>query len=196
MSRVGIDCDGVLCDFNETFINRVIQVTGEDRFPKRPFDITTWNYPESYGYSSAQVSAVWESIKADAGFWRSLKPYPDAAAALGFLWNLQRHQDHELYFITSRLGRAVKHQSEQWLQQWFPNPTVLISSQKGACARALLLDVYIDDKWENCVDAAWNLNHPSTTRTYLMDRPWNQRPDRDLEQYGIIRVKSVFDIEP
>ena len=34
---IGLDVDGVLADFNTPFIARIIQVTGRDLFPPRPF---------------------------------------------------------------------------------------------------------------------------------------------------------------
>ncbi len=49
--KIGVDVDWVLANFNDSFIERVIKVTGEDKFPPRPFDITTWDYPQVYGYS-------------------------------------------------------------------------------------------------------------------------------------------------
>jgi uncharacterized HAD superfamily protein len=65
--------------------------------------------------------------------------------------------------------------------------TVLISSEKGLCARALNLDYYIDDKWENCVDVGMESN----TKVYLLDRPWNQSEYNVIGGFVDYRVNTV-----
>lgn len=181
---IGCDIDGVLADFNTAFIQRVIDVTGRDLFPPRPFDIPTWNYPEHYGYTAAEVSAVWASIKLDISFWVSLPPYGDAIQALAMLDERQCAGD-EIYFVTARPGLEAKRQTENWLSYYgFRRPTVLISSQKGLCAQALKLDKYLDDRWENVVDVAAGF-----TQAWLLARPWNR--DRNPEALGIVEAPSV-----
>jgi FMN phosphatase YigB (HAD superfamily) len=194
--RIGCDVDGVLADFNHAFIERVIKVTGVDYFPPRPFDIPLWNYPEHYGYSAAQTSAVWESIKADRMFWRTLKPYGETPRVIEYLFRLMC-RDHDVYFITDRPGIIAKRQTEDWFRaitsQMLLSPfpiTVLISGDKAGCAQALNLDLYIDDRWENC--EAVRLR--GCTKVFLLDRPWNA--DAPAEEYDIVRVRSVMEIAP
>lgn len=197
--KVGIDVDGVLANFNESYIRRVIAITGRDLFPPRPFDIPTWNYPESYGYSEHEIARVWDTIKADRIFWVALFPYPEAHAVMAHIANCIRSQKDDVYFITARPGETAKAQTERWLADKFPYlqcpvPTVLISGHKGLCAQALGLDAYIDDRWENVLSVArshWKGASP-TCRTYLMDRPWNR--DYDAEAEGIIRTDSVLSL--
>lgn len=195
--RIGIDVDGVLADFNKTFIERVISVTGVDLFPARPFNIRTWNYPESYGYTKEQVDDVWQVIKADRLFWGSLEKYPTTLADLDCLTHRIIVEHDDVYFITARPGVEAKYQTEMWIQHrslygaatWIP--TVLISSHKGLCAQALDLDIYIDDRWENVAQVNgmhWR-NEKPRCKTFLMDRPWNQ--EYDAERNGIARVSSV-----
>lgn len=184
---IGVDIDGVLADFNGSFIERVIQVTGEDKFPPRPFDIPLWNYPEHYGYTAEENSAVWENIKSDRTFWRTLEPYPDARAALAYLDEVTRHDD--LYFVTARPGVAAKIQTEYWLTtHGYEYPTVLIASDKASIAQALKFDVYIDDRWENCEAVRTR----SRAKVFLMSRPWNY--DAPNQEYGIVRTNSVIGI--
>ena len=184
--RIGCDVDGVLADFNRAFIERTVLVTKKDLFPARPFDILTWNYPESYGYTSAEVSAVWKDVKRDPIFWSSLPAYVGTWDAINLLRLREVNDGDEVYFITARPGYRVKFQTEIWLQanSGYPTwtPTVLISSDKGGCAKALQLDRYIDDRTDNVYDVAG-----TGTRTYLMDRTWN----RVLVNCGIERVASV-----
>ncbi len=183
--RIGCDIDGVLADFNTAFIARVIHITGHDLFPPRPFDIPCWAYPQFYGYSEAEESAVWKDICADPTFWQSLPDYADTQASIDYLMTRQQAGD-DLYFITSRPGIAAKVQTERWLRRHkVGNPTVLISSDKGGCCRALKIDTYIDDRWENVVDTA-----AIGVRTALLNRPWNTDPRLILPPH-LTRVSCV-----
>lgn len=185
MSRVGLDIDGVLADFVNPFIRRTIGVTGKNLFPPQPFEPTVWLDPEDYGYTKQEVSQVWESIKQDPDFWRYLIAYP---AALDLLYQIRhwRRDMHDVYFITSRPGQSAKWQTEGWLEAYsYGKPTVLISSAKGLCAQALKLDLYIDDKWENCVDTAPHC------KTYLLSQPWNIEQAKDAAVHGIAVIRTL-----
>jgi uncharacterized HAD superfamily protein len=188
--RIGIDVDGVLADFNRSFIERCIQVTGKDLFPARPFDIPMWHYPQHYGYSEAEMKypngPVWKSVIEDSTFWYSLFPYE---GTMEFLSKLDPN-DHDFYFITNRPGATAKMQTEDWLDfhgvfnnaPALATPTVMISTEKGLCAKALNLNLYIDDKTENCLDV--NAASPRT-RVIMLAQPWN------AAQMGILRIESL-----
>lgn len=190
--KIGIDIDGVLADFNASFIDRVIEVTGVDRFPARPFDIPTWDYPSVYGYTDGEITRVWQILTKDQTFWARLNPLPGARAFLAKA--SEASGAHDLYFITSRPGIRAKQQTESWL--WMNGgpllPTVLISSMKGWCARALELDAYLDDRDKNVVDT--RRANPGGY-TFLLDQPWNRTPVASSEP-GIIRItRSVEFLE-
>ena len=184
--KIGIDVDGVLADFNKAFIDRTVQVVGKDLFPIRPFDIPCWDYPQHFGYTNPECSTVWENVKQDDTFWYQLFPYDGVPEFLSQL----NSAEHDIYFITNRPGVYVKSQTESWLEfhnfglqtEAFSYPTVLISAEKGLCAKALGLDLYIDDRTENCLD----VNHMSPkTRVVMLARPWN------TEQNGIARLGTL-----
>lgn len=192
--KIGIDVDGVLADFNKSFIERVIDVTGKDLFPPRPFDIPTWHYPQAYGYTDAEMKypdgPVWKTIADDPSFWYQLFPYD---GAVEFIARLDSSV-HDLYFITNRPGTTAKSQTENWIEfhnfglqsEAFSYPTVLVSPAKGLCAKALNLDLYIDDNTDNCLD----VNHTSpNTRVVMLARPWN------TAQPGILRAESLPQFE-
>jgi 5'(3')-deoxyribonucleotidase len=184
---IGVDIDGVLASFNEGFIQRVVDVTGRDLFPPRPFDIPCWDYPAHYGYTPEETANVWDSVTSDSKFWQNLPAYPDTLVSLTLLSNAAI-AGHDVYFITSRPGIQAKLQTERWLKRhgYLPTPTVLISSAKGKCAAALQLDKYIDDKWENALDVA----SVTGAEVYLLNRPWNQRPAMS----GINRIPVLADM--
>lgn len=168
----GIDVDGCLADFNHDYIKRIIAVTHRDLFPPRPFDITTWYYPESYGYITEEVSKTWETIKTDPTFWQSLTPYEYTLDVLAELDRLS--QRHAVYFITARPGVRAKQQTELWLKRLgYWTPTVIVTqgdpATKGIIAKALEFDVFIDDKIEN-VEAVMSVGLSAR----LFSQPWNR----------------------
>lgn len=173
---IGVDLDGVVADFNSAYINLVRRLTGRDLFPAGYHKdiIETWSYPESFGYTKEEITGVWDWIAKDDEFWFNLKPLEGAEEFLTWLHYEEMFKPHDVYFITSRIGYAVKSQSEEWLVQhgWGGSfdPTVLISSEKGECCHALKIDYYIDDKNENCADV--RAKSPKTT-CFMLARPWN-----------------------
>lgn len=180
---LGFDVDGVLADFNTSFIQKVIAVTGKDLFPPRPFDIPTWNYPEHFGYTKADTTATWNDIRSDSGFWSGLNAYPDVVPIIRWLSKLTDYDQADVYFITNRMGIAAKAQTELWLgARGVDSPTVILSADKGGIAKALNLDFYVDDKNENCADVAVNSPH---TKTFMLAQPWNQ------EVRGVPRITAL-----
>lgn len=188
--RIGCDIDGVLADWNSSFIERLVKVSGRDLFPPRPFEILEWNYPEVHGYTKAELQIVWDSILQEPidHFWGSIRAYPGAAQMLGALADLVRGPlNAHVYFVTARPGILTKGATETWLSWEFENPTVLMTGAKGLVAKALALDAFLDDNYDNCVDVYWT---SPTTQVFLFDRPWNR-------QYGpgngsdFVRVGSV-----
>ena len=188
--KIGIDCDGVLANFNHAFVELTVRVLGKDLYPgpAGTFDIFTWNYPEFFGYTSSDVTKIWDHIKSDPDFWLNIPAYKNTKQAMKVLANLQQ-SNNDIYFITNRMGVNAKRQTEKWLDRFDMMPTtVLLSKDKGLCATALALDAYIDDKWENCVDVAMQND---TIKVFCMDQPWNHTKVSDLK---IIRVSSILEM--
>ena len=188
--KIGIDCDGVLANFNHAFVELTVRVLGKDLYPgpAGTFDIFTWNYPEFFGYTSSDVTKIWDHIKSDPDFWLNIPAYKNTKQAMKVLANLQQ-SNNDIYFITNRMGVNAKRQTEKWLDRFDMMPTtVLLSKEKGFCATALALDAYIDDKWENCVDVAMQND---TIKVFCMDQPWNHTKVSDLK---ILRVSSILEM--
>ena len=193
MIRIGIDVDGILARFTTAYQRLVVEVAGVDLFkPGDATDPPCWSWPEYRGYDKKVISEVWSRIKTSHDFWMGLSELPDCCTLRTLILDLQRW--HEVYFVTSRVGKDVKWQTEQWLMLHLQidQPTVLISSEKGLVAKALKLDVYVDDNADNANDAVlktlppayengiWKpLNQPGdmpSTRVYLIDKSYNREP--------------------
>lgn len=190
--RLGIDCDGVLANYNEGFQRRIITVTGRDLFPCPNYEPDTWYYAEKLGYTAEEIDATWRTIKEDRAFWFSLHPYRDTSYALGLISDRISHTGDDVYFITARPGRDAKKQTEMWISSRFPHltrptVTVLLTPHKGLAAQTLGLDAYIDDRWENCLEVAGG-----DCRTFLMDRPWNQGEENE-EITRVPSIKAMFE---
>jgi hypothetical protein len=142
-----------------------------------------WNFEIGIGFTPADVNAAWKVIKASDHFWLDLGPLsPDLN-----LEALCRMED--VYFITTRVGRFVKQQTEQWLKDIYniPSPTVIISSDKGSIARGLDLDLFIDDRDQNL----WAVkgSRPECA-CYVLDYPYN----RTVEPAIATRIKSLSEV--
>jgi hypothetical protein len=204
---LAFDMDGCLANFNSSFIPRIIEVTGEDRFGRD----TTWdedfppefNYPQAYGYTPQQLDAVWRSIRKDESFWYKLEALPSASEYLAKIAAL-RDDGIDTYFITHREGRLAKRQTERWLEDHgMPGATVLLTGDKATACDLLRVDAYIDDKLAAANEVMGLARIKRTLqRVYLMHAPYNNRPVATLgdQQYrvtsderdpGLIVVRSV-----
>ena len=184
--RIGFDVDGVLANFTSAYQRLVVDVAGVDLFASTDAtDPPCWLWPEYRGYDTDTLDKVWGRIKGSHDFWMSLSELPDCCTLRTLMLDLQRW--HEVYFVTNRVGRDVKWQTEQWLRLHLQMdlPTVLISSEKGLVAKALRLDVYVDDNADNVNDVVRKtLPEPTfriiqdqpETRVYLIDKSYNRPP--------------------
>lgn len=172
MAVVGIDCDGVLCNFTKGYAALLTAETGIVFTDEEIAAPATWYWDRAHGVTREQEDKVWKQIKSAPAFWYGLDALPRADA---FLVDLS-DSSHEVYFITDRPGYMPQTQTQMWLQEHgYACPSVCISRNgKGAVAAALKLDVYIDDKGENVLDV---IAKSPTTRTYKLRYPYNEAFD-------------------
>lgn len=142
--KVGIDVDGVLADFNHSFVKLVAEQTGIVlNLPPK-----TWTYHLDNGVTPEQDKALWQFIAESRNFWSRLTTLDGTVPFLLDAYLLATYAD--LYFITTRVGVSAKRQTEDWLiHHGYVNPTVIVSSKKGDIAKGLGLSVLIDDRPEN-----------------------------------------------
>lgn len=191
MSRIGLDLDGVLADFNHGYIDLIRTELGI-QLPKPSATYPdVWNYERAAGITSSQENKLWNRIKTSE-FWGTLHPLQETPYVLDVLSRL-RFGGHDIYFITSRPGQKSKLLSERWLSlSGMNNPTVLTvkgEKEKGFAAKALQLDIFIDDKPENLYEA---VREWPKVKAYLLDQPYNQEAEMFLPgERFIIRVPTV-----
>jgi hypothetical protein len=170
--RIAFDLDGVLADLHGAFAQAALRL-----FPE--LDVATIGSPE-VGWSppdevtetspkpsvqipvannvlltSRQTDAVWRALSGVNDFWETL-----AEIEPGMIKRLATIADErrwEILFVTSRpksAGRTVQRQSQRWLQRLgFEMPSVyVVHGSRGQIAKALQIDVVVDDRPENCLD--------------------------------------------
>lgn len=178
--KIGIDVDGVLAAFSPEYIDLANEMFG---LHLNPEDQIGWAH-QSLGLSDAQSDKVWDRINSTPNWWLHLLPTPNT----GFL-KLAADR-HILYFITKRnpttCGMAIEEQTAHWIRRnfWIPNPTVIVTERKGDVCKALDVDYFIDDKYENCQDVD---NIAIHTTVYLQDAPYN----REIRDGRIKRVANI-----
>lgn len=189
--RIGMDLDGVLANFNESFRRKYIEVTQKDQFFEGPFingfEPPCWNYPiESYGYTKAEDDLVWDAVRNDPQFWFRLAPLQGAEKVIHHLARLRREYGSDVYFLTTRAGVKAHRQSYDWVTYMgFSKPTVLLTDYKagkGGAVKSLALTHVFDDKPENC----WEIKEASpSTNVYLVSCRYNEWAQPQTIEKGI-----------
>ncbi len=214
--RIAFDLDGVLANMHRA-LNREAERSALAVGPSAPGDealdigrVTTESTETSAtpdapgrssrvrrGFTRRDQRALWRAVEGIENFWESLDEL--CPGAVGRLYRLASEKRWEVLFITTRpatAGNTVQRQSQRWLErQGFPLPSVyVVQGSRGAVAKALDLDVVVDDRPENCLDVA----SESAARAILVwndsghaDRPPAGRLDRTALRLGIGVVSSV-----
>jgi hypothetical protein len=185
--NLAFDIDGVLADFTSSYAKRIVKVTGENLFPT-PLTIPCWDWDTHYGYTKDQIAATWESIQDDSLFWQKLNPIPDRElfARLNVL-----SKSHPMYFITNRIGKNCKQQTERFLyEQGINYPTVLIASNKLPILKSLKIEFFIDDRLATMNEIITDTTKPQlATKLYMPDTDYNREGRMD----GYVVVEDVKD---
>lgn len=178
--RIVFDCDGVLANFNAGFRRLAHEMFGTSLECAEKY---TWD-DYGGGITEDQVNRAWNRIKQEDWFWALLDPLatPEELDRIGRL-----EKEHDLYFVTSRVGKNPKRQTEDWLSDVVRRPTVIVSSRKGEICAGIGADYCIDDKAGNAVYVAY---HSPRTKSYLLSAPYNLFPHEVLGS-KVRRVKTV-----
>lgn len=195
--RVGLDIDGVLANFHDSFQALLDKVAGRGesgRFGEE--SAPEWNWHKKI-YSKDQINAAWKIIN-NSTFYRDLDQYENMARLIDVWGSIPKR--HDIYFITARPQSEAKYQSEEWLRTRLGNSrqvTVLISNDKAAAATALDLDAFVDDKVEtvNSIYEVRNMKNPwevlpsPSTRVFLQLRRYN-RDEKEIYA-GVERIGNI-----
>jgi len=183
--RLGIDIDGVICDFS-----REVSKMANRLFNKQlPLGYLPKNWNWSDVLTAEEWKAIWKELMATEDFWLHLIELPGARELHSFL---AKNNDTQVYFITSRaqsVGQSTLMQTTQWLERrglWprFDRSTVIVTeaSEKWKYLKALEIPWYLDDYLPTIVQVQ---SICEGTRGVVFDAPYNQ------DGRGIPRFYSV-----
>jgi len=170
--RICIDMDGVITDFNKSFIraaNKILHMAiPEDFQPK------VWHYMlQELGVSREDYDKLWEYVER-SDFWSTLDIHSSIdEKVMSDLCRLTTL--HDVYFLTNRVGATAKFLTERWLSMWHVrHPTVIVTDSrgKGLICKALKAELAIDDYVPNIVEIS--ISSPET-KLYMKDASYNQK---------------------
>ena len=206
--RIAFDLDGVVADLHTAYAQAALRVFPEldpkavtspeigASAPDPELDraeepaAAVMPAPEALALTREQSDAVWRQLAAVENFWETLTEIePGAVATLG---RLADEHGWEVLFVTSRprsAGSTVQRQSQRWLQaRGFQMPSVyVVRGSRGEIAKALEIDVVVDDRPENCLDVVLD----SKAGAILVWRSGKESVPASARRMGIAVVSSV-----
>lgn len=159
--RLGIDLDGVVCDFNAGWMELHRSEFGTELIPEM---VVTWdNLHELGGF--ADMGAFWAWAKANAdrpSIFRHLEPYPNAIETMHAL----RTAGHRIVIVTAKPRWAIS-DTLRWIADHdLPTEEIHVRYRK----HTVDCDVYLDD---SPIVLPELLRHRSGAAVCRMIRPWN-----------------------
>ena len=180
MLRLGIDVDGVVADFRTAF-----RAVAERELGTAPEDVEK-------ELSKPDIERLWRQVGAASNWWLDVPAYePDQ---IGRLYAQVRRARWEVFFMTSRppsAGDSVQLQTQVWLERYgFFLPSVLTTpaGARGELARALRLDLALDDRMVNCLEI---ISASNAKALMILRDPPDSRAGEAAEARGIGVVPTL-----
>jgi hypothetical protein len=180
MLRLGIDVDGIVADFRSAFralAQKQLGIAAED---------------VERELSNADIDRLWKAVGSSTNWWVDVPAHePDQIARL---YAQARRERWEVFFLTSRplsAGDSVQLQTQVWLERFgFLLPSVLTApaGARGELARALRLDLALDDRLVNCLE----IISASNSKAVLIARDESDTKIREAAEARGIGVVSTL----
>lgn len=159
--RLGIDLDGVVCDFNAGWMELHKAEFGSDLGPEM---VVTWdNLHELGGFADMDAFWRWAQATDDRpSIFRHLQPFPSAVETLHAL----RDAGHRIVIVTAKPRWAIA-DTLRWIADHdLPTEEIHIQYRK----HTVPCDVYLDDSPLVLPEL---LRHRPKATVCRMVRPWN-----------------------
>jgi len=173
--RLGIDVDGVVLDSIALY-----DAAFQKRYTLKKDNV--WDFEEAYGINTEQVNEVLKEVEQITDV-----PLIPGAQILNKIVNLP-HIESPMRFVTSS-SFASYDATRKTLERHFTFSFLLCCGiNKGLYCDAHKIDFFVEDGPPHIRDIFWN----STTRIYILDKPYNQDiPDGTCD---VVRVKNWSEI--
>lgn len=202
--RIGFDLDGTLADMQGALAKesrRLFPDIDPANLPNsavlpppggQPSEELKRENPEFSNIllTTSQQRELWRVVCARENFWETLDEIEPGALAR--LYQLSRDRRWEVIFLTSRpesAGDTAQMQSHRWLAaHGFDAPSIfVVHGSRGKISAALALDVFVDDRPENCLD----ISIDSKARPILMWRGGEEQVPGSARKLGIGAVTTM-----
>ena len=171
--RVGFDLDGTVADMYSALQREAEKLFGRDKITKappktptktavdgeapKPEDATTNLAMDELHLTARQQMQLWDHVKRIENFWSTLPELEPGI--ISRIAKAAAERKWEVIFLTTRpstAGELTQLQSQRWLDKHgFRFPSVyVVQRSRGKIADALGLDIFVDDRPENCLDIA------------------------------------------
>jgi hypothetical protein len=171
--RVGFDLDGTVADMYAALHKEAEKLFGREQVtkaapktpakpaadgePAKPEDATTNLAMDELHLTARQQMQLWDHVKRIEDFWTTLPELEPGIIAR--IAKAATERKWEVIFLTTRpstAGELTQLQSQRWLDaHGFRFPSVyVVQRSRGKIADALGLDIFVDDRPENCLDIA------------------------------------------
>jgi 5' nucleotidase, deoxy (Pyrimidine), cytosolic type C protein (NT5C) len=199
--RIGFDLDGVLADLDAALRQHCERLFGtvrgeapsaRDSAPPDDSEEAATTPAETpvvqLDLSVRQERQLWRHVSTVENFWEGLQEIE--AGAIARLASLAHERAWEIIFLTKRprtAGATAQVQSQRWLEaKGFALPSVfVVQGSRGRIAKALDLDIVVDDRPENCLDVITE----SSARAILVWRATSEATT--AQRLGIGTVSTV-----
>jgi uncharacterized HAD superfamily protein len=186
---LGLDIDGVLADFITPFLKLLELRTGTGSID--PASITDPNFQQHPFLTGEIIFECMEAASYDPDFWRAMSPLLSSDQ-----WQMldRISNEHDVVFITHRWVRNTYDINQitcDWLRRHglTRRPVVHFTQEKkSALIRKLGIELFVDDRHENCEDVATEtdavvlmplrpynqaFSHPKVRRIHELDELWD-----------------------
>jgi len=183
---IGLDIDGVLADFLPPFLKLLEARVGCG--PIDPLSIIDPSFVTHPFLSRDIIDTCMVEVSYDPAFWDGLAPLASERQWYA-LEELSRQE--RLVFITHRYEResySIHNTTCTWLRRHgIKDPVVYFTQDhKSSLVRDLKLQVFVDDRHENCRDVAEN----TSALVMMPDRCYNS----SFEHPKVQRIRDLEDL--
>lgn len=165
MTRVLLDCDGVLADFVGGFLAIVNRACGTFYTHEH---VTEYDVCKALGITTEQATHAFDTVSGSRGFALALEPLPGAIDGVRRLQEIA-----DVFIVTSPWNSSPTwtHEREAWLRRHFdiPHRRVIHTGAKYMVRG----DFLVDDKTETLT--RWDMEHGPHRKAIQWQTPHNRR---------------------